>query len=247
MRICCFDSETLANVPRQIHTMPVDEIAGLTVHLKNPAVFAEFQVSSLLDVLECYDLATVDPAEVARHLEALTLTDGVRITTFTSSLRILEQVTAGRVIDPKTVAWHLKNGVDVETKPRPALSNVETLNNFQAFLADSDAVFTRGNDFDIALIGNLSDSLGVKERFKYNSVRDIRTACDELLQDFKYTPYVTAERVAGSTLGLLYPNLVEIAGRISKLRKAFGHRALYDAVFDLCLYLALKQVAMKEL
>lgn len=246
MRITCFDSETLANLARQPHRMVMDEIAAISFDFQDVKTFLALDISGFLDIVERFDLATANPKDVADQLCGVSEPNAFTVSTFHSTLRLLEQVTSGRIVDPSTVAWHRKNGVDVETKERPAYTNKETMEAFNLYLKGSNAVFARGTDFDVSLLGSICFDLGVAEGFKYNSVRDIRTACDELLQDFQYCAYVTADRVVKSDLGILHPELVVLAERISKLRKAFGHRALYDAVFDLCLYLALKQAAMKE-
>lgn len=246
MRISCFDTETLTNNSRQPHLMVVDEIAGLSVEVENQEAFLKLNVNLLLDCLESFDLAKVDVAKVLnKGLKNIQHAEGVSVTYFNSTLRVLDQVVSGRTLEAATIAWHAKNGVDVESKLRPTVDNKTTLTDFNAWLAGSNAVFTRGNDFDVTLLGSICKELGVKEGFKYNSVRDIRTACDELLNDFEYSTYVRPERVANSSIGKEYPAVVTTVERIQKLRKHFGHRALYDAIFDLCLYVVLKQSVIK--
>ena len=251
MKLSIFDTETLGQDSRVPEKMIIDEVGVITLEFKDfNELYSKYPVERLLTGLEGCKTQDEVLVSVTETLQASGFEQiGVRQWHFS----LLEQMATGRVIDQSTIKWRAKVSgygeagvarVYEDLENRTDRQNVKAvLTDAMNVLADSDAVFCRGTDFDVTLIGSLCRQWGVKEGYRHNIPRDIRTACDELLNDGVYNNMVTPERIAdiiGEAPVEVHKTMYLWIERISKLRKTSGHQALVDCVLDLSLYLLLK-------
>lgn len=251
MKIGIIDFESLGQDPRVPEKMVLDELGAIVLEFDNfPVLFDRFPLAKLLDFQSCQKGREYFLEHTVKALSASGLTKvGVHAWHFS----LLEQIAAGRVIDHSTIKWRGKISGFPENTPfrvyeelenRGGRQNVTSvLTGVMDVLKDCDAVFCRGTDFDITLLGSACRQWGVRESYRHNTVRDIRTACDELLNDDVYNNMVTPERVAmviGDDPSVEHQAMQVWIEQISGLRKTDGHNALVDCVLDLCLYLILK-------
>ena len=251
MKLGIIDFESLGQDSRVPEKMVLDELGAIVLEFDNfPTLFDRFPLKKLLDFQTSRNGQESVFDYVVRTLCSSGLTKvGVHEWHFS----LLEQIAAGRVIDQSTIKWRGKISGFQENTPfrvyeelerRGDRQNVKSvLTGAMDALNGCDAVFCRGTDFDITLLGSICRQWGVRESYRHNTVRDIRTACDELLNDDIYSNMVTPERVAGvigDDPNVEHQAMQACIKQISGLRKTDGHNALVDCVLDLCLYLILK-------
>lgn len=251
MKLSIFDTETLGQDSRVPEKMIIDEVGVITLEFKDfNELYSKYPVERLLGLLEG---CTTPDKVFAAVVKALEVSGFVKVGVHQWHLSLLEQIATGRVIDPSTIKWRAKLSgygesetarVYEDLENRTDRQNVKSvLTGLMDVLAGSDVVFCRGTDFDVTLIGSLCRQWGVKEGYRHSTPRDIRTACDELLNDGVYNNMVTPERIAdiiGEAPVEVHKTMYLWIERISKLRKTSGHQALVDCVLDLSLYLLLK-------
>lgn len=251
MKLSIFDTETLGQDPRVPEKMIIDEVGVITLEFNDfNELYSKYPVERLLAVLG----SCKAPDEVfATVVKVLQVRGFAKVGVHQWHLSLLEQIATGRVIDPSTIRWRAKLSGYGEAETARVYEDLENRTDRQSVksvltglmdvLAGSDVVFCRGTDFDVTLIGSLCRQWGVKEGYRHNIPRDIRTACDELLNDGVYNNMVTPERIAdiiGEAPVEVHKTMYLWIERISKLRKTSGHQALVDCVLDLSLYLLLK-------
>ena len=251
MKLGIIDFESLGQDSRVPEKMVLDELGAIVLEFDNfPMLFKQFPLQKLLDFQTIQNGQESVFDYVVRTLCSSGLTKvGVHAWHFS----LLEQIAAGRVIDQSTIKWRGKISGFPENTPFRVYEELERRTdrqNVKSVLAGvmdalngCDAVFCRGTDFDITLLGSACRQWGVRESYRHNAVRDIRTACDELLNDDVYSNMVTPERITaviGEDPSTEHQAMHFWIKRISELRKTDGHNALVDCLLDLCLYLILK-------
>lgn len=251
MKLGIIDFESLGQDSRVPEKMVLDELGAIVLEFDNfPMLFKQFPLQKLLNLRRSgSDQGSVFDYVVGALNDSELTKAGVHEWHFS----LLEQLAAGRVIDQSTIKWRGKISGFPENTPFRVYEELERRTDRQnviSVLASAmdalngcDAVFCRGTDFDITLLGSACRQWGVRESYRHNAVRDIRTACDELLNDDVYSNMVTPERIAvviGEDPSTEHQAMQFWIECISELRKTNGHNALVDCVLDLCLYVILK-------
>lgn len=251
MKIGIIDFESLGQDSRVPEKMVLDELGAIVLEFDNfPMLFQQFPLAKLLEILSSQKS---QEGILEYTLKALSVSGLTKVGVHAWRFSLLEQIAAGRVIDQSTIKWRGKISGFPENTPFRVYEELERRTdrqNVTSVLASAmdalngcDAVFCRGTDFDITLLGSACRQWGVRESYRHSAVRDIRTACDELLNDDVYSNMVTPERIAvviGEDPSAEHQAMQFWIERISELRKTSGHQALVDCVLDLCLYLILK-------
>lgn len=106
---------------------------------------------------------------------------------------LVEQILLGRRIDRSTQLWWAAQPLAAQAHWRyPSETRVDLgaclLEFNRAFgLVNPDRVWTRGPHFDIAILDSLYQSMSMRAPWKYNSIRDVRTYCDDRIPSRAYT------------------------------------------------------------
>lgn len=192
--------------------------------------------------------------------------DGIGVELWQQNVDVLDQLGTGRIFSADTWNWHKKNGYAIDKVVRSNLK--DTLAFMAKRLSDSMALFFRGTDFDVPIWTTILKDNELRLPVRYNLVRDVRTAVDELLftekpvgalkldkYDFQLRltpPYDDAEGLSGETelrsvLSNLGPtSVVELRTHWANYVQTFDklkslrHTALVDAYLDCISYVLLK-------
>lgn len=155
---------------------------------------------------------------------------------------VLTQLNWGRVFSPETYSWHTKRGYDPSLVNRRPMKAV--LEDLASMLVGVRPMFFRGTDFDVPIWTSVMAQNNL--RFvKYNRVRDIRTAIDELVNG--EDGYVGEKHMIDITngnsrkIGNAY-KLIEKVEKEAEWLDAIRHSALVDAYLDALWYLTLKYI-----
>lgn len=252
------DNETLALSPTTPKTVLIDALANIRLEFKNVQDWRS-NLSIVLDYFLNYPKETCfgEQGTFALTVQGSTPIDEltpdqlegphVIVSQYYAHLGIAGQLAIGRTVDVSTIQWHLKNGYDPDSvQDRKPYS--EVAKRLVEETKDSVAVFFRGTDFDGPLWTTLLADINLKPKYKYNALRDIRTAIDEMRDDGLFTGYldqkgvyVVAHEKKGKPIlpqkeaDWYAQTLREIQIQLDSSR----HGALVDAYLDMICYLTL--------
>lgn len=153
---------------------------------------------------------------------------------------IMTQLANGRVFSPETYSWHTKRDYDPSLVNRRPMKGV--LEDLAGMLVGVRPLFFRGTDFDVPIWTSVMAQN--KLRFvKYNHVRDIRTAIDELANGedgfIGENHMINITNGKSRNIGNAY-RLIEKVEKEAKRLDSLRHSALVDAYLDAIWYLTLK-------
>ena len=153
---------------------------------------------------------------------------------------LLTQLNWGRIFSPKTYSWHTKRDYDPSLVNRRPMKGV--LEDLAGMLVGVRPLFFRGTDFDVPIWTSVMAQN--KLRFvKYNHVRDIRTAIDELANGedgfIGENHMINITNGKSRNIGNAY-RLIEKVEKEAKRLDSLRHSALVDAYLDAIWYLTLK-------
>ena len=250
IKIGFFDMETLTLKPRHPELVVVESAALLTVDLPvdtfDRSTF-DIWVGELLEVL--WDLANGRWGTRTGLAGANSHSNGNAVL-HTVLFDYEEQIAKGRVFEQSVADWHHKNGYKFE-ELTGRRSVVGALRYLSQHLAEVDVLFVRGPDFDISILGRLyKDFTDLEEPFKYRVPHDIRSAIDELCNDFVYSGQFTRKReeialMASPESGSeqCCKNVATALNYYEQL-SALKHRADVDVVCDALAYFSLKSTTL---
>jgi hypothetical protein len=95
---------------------------------------------------------------------------------------VAEQLGMSRFIEKSSIEWwrSLPPEVQVNTKPLPTDVSIKKLPEIfnKLLICECKNVYTRGNNFDPVITTTIYNYLGVKENYKWWTLRDIRSLFD---------------------------------------------------------------------
>jgi len=95
---------------------------------------------------------------------------------------LVDQLLMGRRVDRSTQEWWSKQDPQAATHwrtPSKAFTVRTALAELHTFVRDAPRVWARGPHFDIAILDSLYQCYGMKSPWRYNTIRDVRTYCDD--------------------------------------------------------------------
>ena len=98
-------------------------------------------------------------------------------------LSIDEQKSAGRAVDPETVAWWDKQNPDVRDDVMRSWNRMPVkaaLEQLARYVEDANKIWSQGPLFDIKILENLYEQHGMKAPWRFYKIRDSRTLFDAL-------------------------------------------------------------------
>lgn len=194
------DSETLDLNPTNPHQVAVESLGAIRLSLEADGhkveevdlfrMYFDLLVSSQVrESIRTYVVNDYAPTMQPNAPEAFVSVafepdTGVRGTAelFDVRLSLIEQMGMFRNASPDTLAFHAKNGRNLDSFLRVALA--PALAVFKSIINPAIVTFYRGTDFDGPLIASLYKDLEQKLPYrggKHNLLRDVRTALDENL------------------------------------------------------------------
>lgn len=180
---------------------------------------------------------------------------GAKVTVSLFDVRpsIIEQLGYFRRVSENTLAFHKKNGRNLDSHCRVGLASA--MKRFSEVVSGSSVVFYRGTDFDGPLIASICKDLELPLPYrggKHNLLRDVRTALDENIGgDFVGFMDSKCHWMAAALNGEFSPELTrELDARIATVRSILTsfdgsrHSALIDSYFDAVQYCLTKYVRL---
>ena len=237
MKIGFGDTETLSplNVACNGEKQLVDAFGLITIESDNVA-----QVDTITFLIS--QIGQVISESVGKPISSLYSNGATEIVLYQDYPEIMTQLASGRVFSTDTYNWHLKNGYDPSQVERRPTNDI--LREMERHLKGVRPLFFRGTDFDVPIWTSIMNQN--KVRFvKYNHVRDIRTAIDELTNGedgfIGENHMIDITNGKARTIENAY-NLIEKVEKEAKRINALRHSALVDAYLDALWYLTLKYI-----
>lgn len=172
------DTETI-NLNVSGDKMPVDSFGYVSISVEDndwrvctPMLLRILTSTPVLDEIKSRSQKSIAEPCTWTH-------DGIGVEVWQQNVDVLDQLGSGRIFSADTWNWHKKNGYAIDKVER---ANLKSVISFLADrLSNSDTIFYRGTDFDVPIWTSIFKDNGKRLPVKYNLVRDMRTAIDELL------------------------------------------------------------------
>lgn len=131
-----------------------------------------------------FDIETLDTRSTAvvMSIGAVAFNDKELFQTMKVNISLDDQLRWGRTINGKTLLFWFDQLAAVRnaaiTSPVPYIKALDTFAGFIKGVSPKVLLWANGQDFDLGIVGNLFDTVGVDRPWAYNAGRDMRTLVD---------------------------------------------------------------------